>query len=68
MDPTKIEIIIKWEAFKTVKKVQGFLGFAIFYRKFIKKKSPAGNAFNEFNEKKTRNSTGQKQRTKLFRN
>ena len=36
MDPAKIEIIIKWEAFKTVKGVQGFLEFAKFYRKFIK--------------------------------
>ena len=36
MDPTKIEIIIKWEALKTVKGVQKFLGFANFYRKFNK--------------------------------
>ena len=36
MDPAKIETIIKWEAPKTVKGVQGFLGFANFYRKFIK--------------------------------
>ena len=36
MDPAKIEAIIKWEALKTVKAVQGFLGFANFYRKFIK--------------------------------
>ena len=39
MDPTKIEIIINWEALKTVKRVKKFLGFANFYRKFIKKKS-----------------------------
>ena len=37
MDPTKIEIIIRWEALKTVKKVQKFLGFVNFYRKLIKK-------------------------------
>ena len=36
MDPAKVEAIIKWEAPKTVKKVQGFLGFVNFYRKFIK--------------------------------
>ena len=36
MDPAKVETIIKWEAPKTVKGVQGFLGFANFYRKFIK--------------------------------
>ena len=36
MDPAKVEAITKWEALKTVKGVQGFLGFANFYRKFIK--------------------------------
>ena len=38
MDPAKIEIIIKWEALKTVKMVQKFLGFVNFYRK--SKKNP----------------------------
>ena len=52
MDPAKIETIIKWETFKTVKRVQKFLGFVNFYRKFIKK-IPAGNALNEFNKKNT---------------
>ena len=37
MDPAKIETIIKWEVPKTVKREQMFLGFANFYRKFIKK-------------------------------
>ena len=37
MDPAKIEIIIKWEVFKTVKRVQRFLGSINFYRKNIKK-------------------------------
>ena len=36
MDPTKVETIIKWEIPKTVKRVQRFLGFANFYRKFVK--------------------------------
>ena len=39
MDPAKTEIIIKWEAFKTVKGVQMFLGFINFYRKIIKENS-----------------------------
>ena len=53
MDPAKIEIIIKWETFKTVKGVQGFPGLANFYSKFIKK-IPAGNSFNELGKKNTK--------------
>ena len=37
MDPVKIEIIVNWEVPKTVKKIQRLLGFAKFYRKFIKR-------------------------------
>ena len=65
MNQTKIEIIIKWEAFKTVKRVQKFLGFVNFSRKFIKNFSqlvmPLTNLM-----KKTRNSIGLKQRTIFF--
>ena len=68
MDPAKIEAIIKWEAPKTVKKVQGFLGFANFYRKFIKDFSQLVMPLTNLVKKKTRNSIGQMQRTKLFRN
>ena len=35
MDTEKVEAIQKWEAPSTVKNVQGFLGFANFYRQFI---------------------------------
>src|ERR1700712_2552103 len=35
MDPEKVAAIKEWEAPKTVKGVQGFLGFANFYRRFI---------------------------------
>ena len=66
MDPTKIEIIIKWEVLKTVKGVQKFLGFVNFYRKLIKKTSqlimPLTNLV-----KKTPNLINLKQRTKFFR-
>ena len=54
MDPAKFEIIINWEAFKTVKNVQKSLGFVNFYRKFLENLFPVGNAFNEFNEKNTK--------------
>ena len=36
MDPTKVEAITNWEAPTSVKAVRSFLGFANFYRRFIK--------------------------------
>lgn len=36
MDPQKVKAILDWEAPRSVKGVQGFLGFANFYRRFIK--------------------------------
>ena len=35
MDPAKVSAILNWPSPKSVKEVQYFLGFAIFYRKFI---------------------------------
>lgn len=36
MDPAKVKAIMEWEAPTTVKGVRGFIGFANFYRRFIK--------------------------------
>jgi hypothetical protein len=36
MDPTKVNAIIEWQPPKSVKDIQVFLGFANFYRRFIK--------------------------------
>lgn len=39
MDPSKVKSILDWQAPKSVKDIQVFLGFANFYRRFIKKYS-----------------------------
>ena len=36
MDPVKVKVIAEWEASTSVKGVRSFLGFANFYRRFIK--------------------------------
>ena len=36
MDPAKVSCIVDWKPPRHVKDVQGFLGFANFYRRFIR--------------------------------
>jgi hypothetical protein len=36
MDPSKVFIVVDWPTPMNVKDVQSFLGFANFYRRFIK--------------------------------
>jgi hypothetical protein len=36
MDPEKVKAIMEWEAPMSIKGVRSFLGFANFYRRFIK--------------------------------
>ena len=36
MDPEKVKAILEWEAPRSVKGVQSFIGFANFYRVFIR--------------------------------
>ena len=36
MDPSKVDTVLQWNAPRTLKDLQAFLGFANFYRRFIK--------------------------------
>ena len=36
MDPEKVEAVMNWERSKSVFEIRNFLGFAGYYRKFIK--------------------------------
>lgn len=54
MDPDKIEAIASWEAPTSVKGVRGFLGFANFYRRFIKNFSDLVRPLTELTHKDRR--------------
>lgn len=51
MDPEKVEAIKGWEAPRSVKGVQSFLGFANFYRRFIKSFSEVAKPLNDLVKK-----------------
>ena len=48
MNFEKIAAIMKWETFNSVKKVQVFLKFVNFYRRFIRKFNKITNSLNDF--------------------
>ena len=51
MDPVKTSAIDTWESPKCVKDVQGFLGFANFYRQFIKDFAKLASSFTALTRK-----------------
>jgi len=53
MDPEKVEAIVKWEAPTSVKAVRSFLGFANFYRQFIRNYSSITTPLTELTRKDT---------------
>jgi hypothetical protein len=53
MDPTKVAAITGWEALTTATGVRSFLGFANFYRTFIKNYSDLALPLNQLIHKGT---------------
>ena len=51
IDPKKVEAILEWSAPTNVKEVQSFLGFANFYRRFIKDYSRIARPLTELTHK-----------------
>ncbi|MDI6015458.1 reverse transcriptase domain-containing protein [Escherichia coli] len=51
MDPEKVKAITEWQAPTTVKGVRGFLGFANFYRRFIKDFSKIASPLTDLTKK-----------------
>ena len=51
MDPEKVKVVVEWRTPKHLKEVQGFLGFANFYRRFIKDYSKTVRALNNLTKK-----------------
>ena len=47
VDPEKVACVQSWPVPKTVKQVQGFLGFTSFYRKFIRNFSKIARPLHE---------------------
>ncbi len=61
MDPKKVSTVQDWPLPKTVKDVQSFLGFANFYRKFIRNYSKTTTPLTEVTKKEKGFSWGTKQ-------
>ena len=54
IDPKKVQVIVNWEIPWNVKDVQSFLGFANFYRRFIKEYSKIAELLTKLTRKDTK--------------
>ena len=61
MDPKKVEAVTTWPTPKSVKDIQSFLGFANFYRRFIKNYSKEAEPLTQMTRKDTVFEWGEKQ-------
>jgi len=66
METDKVKAIKKWKTPTKIKEVESFLGFANFYKWFIKNFSHIARLLNELKEKKSGN--GKKNNRKYSRN
>ena len=62
MDPTKVEAVTSWPTPKNLKEVRGFIGFANFYRQFIKDFSKIARPLHDLTKKDTPFLWGPKQK------
>jgi hypothetical protein len=57
MDPVKIEAIVNWPIPESLKEIQSFIGFANFYRQFIKDFSVVETRLDTNTREQSRNLT-----------
>ena len=62
MDPTKVEAVTSWPTPRNLKEVRGFIGFANFYRRFIKDFSKIARPLHDLTKKDTPFLWGPKQK------